>query len=507
MSIPCKMRPVGLESLPIGYTRLEFLESTGTQYIKMENVYYADVLELDFETVRSNSNDVYVFGALAGKPRQTIENQEQSITFCFGNENKSEYSLNLSNAANKRYKIKIIRPGYKVYVNGVNRSYTRLFDVGLASKAIPLQAPYLYNGTTGTPAKIFSLKLESEGDMYSLVPALTADGKPCMFDTVHKKDYTNSGTGSFVVGMTAKQALNLANLPETDGGGFTISLPLEAAFDAKVKSALEAAADKGWNIPVQYRASELSAKYIEADFLESDGNQYLRLPELTVTNDDSIKVRWSLESFSGTSADGVFAIYNYDSGQRLRTYVTIGRSASERGYGYAWGSQKGSLQRISQKEIIDLEMSNTGVTVNDVLTSYENTTPFSYSDMLIFNQYVQGRFWPARMKLYNFEVPSKCYLLPALDLAGAPCMYDTVSGQYFRDEDKTITDEGEEIPFIVGFNTTEKAAVSLSKLPVTSGGTLTVSLPAAADGDELFGIATDIATSRGWRIDTRFRTN
>lgn len=33
MSIPCKMRPVGVWGLPVGYKRVEYLESTGTQWI------------------------------------------------------------------------------------------------------------------------------------------------------------------------------------------------------------------------------------------------------------------------------------------------------------------------------------------------------------------------------------------------------------------------------------------------------------------------------------------
>ena len=83
-------------------------------------------------------------------------------------------------------------------------------------------------------------------------------------------------------------------------------------------------------------------------------------------------------------------------------------------------------------------------------------------------------------------------------------MHDTVSGQNFYNAN---TAEGA-IPFTVGFDTTEKAAISLSKLPVTTGGTLTVSLPAeAADTATLVPAAIDIAKSRGWTIIEQLRTN
>jgi hypothetical protein len=200
----------------------------------------------------------------------------------------------------------------------------------------------------------------------------------------------------------------------------------------------------------------------------------------------------------------VFAIYNYDNGERLRTFTTESFSNGKRGFGYAWCSQAGSLFRIVDKEITVLEMSNTGAVVNGESINYENTVPFSYSDLLIFNQFVLGLFWPSCMKLYNFEVPSKCSLLPAIDSSGTPCMHDTVSGQNFYNAD---TSEGA-APFIVGFDTTKKAAVSLSKLPIKSGGTLTVSLPAEAENtDTLVPAAIDLATSRGWTIVTQYRTN
>ena len=82
-------------------------------------------------------------------------------------------------------------------------------------------------------------------------------------------------------------------------------------------------------------------------------------------------------------------------------------------------------------------------------------------------------------------------------------MHDTVSGQNFYNAN---TAEGA-IPFTVGFETTKKAVLSLSKLPVTTDGILTVSLPAEAEEDELVDEACRIAESRGWTIIEQIRTN
>ena len=77
-----------------------------------------------------------------------------------------------------------------------------------------------------------------------------------MFDKVTKQPFYNSGTGSFIVGFTLAQARNLSKLPAT-GGSLTVSLPWEAQLIASgVPAILQAAADRGWTITVQYREPE-----------------------------------------------------------------------------------------------------------------------------------------------------------------------------------------------------------------------------------------------------------
>ena len=60
--------------------------------------------------------------------------------------------------------------------------------------------------------------------------------------------------------------------------------------------------------------------------------------------------------------------------------------------------------------------------------------------------------------------------------------------------------------FIAGFESTEKAALGLAKLPVVDVGELTVSLPAAAQ-DEATRVpaAIEVARQRGWTIITQYR--
>jgi hypothetical protein len=88
------------------------------------------------------------------------------------------------------------------------------------------------------------------------MPALDPTGMPCLVDTSAKNPTLyNSGSGDFVVGMTARQARKLSLLPTT-GGTLKISLPSSiisgnTVTDSTVNSALSAARNRGWYIEVE----------------------------------------------------------------------------------------------------------------------------------------------------------------------------------------------------------------------------------------------------------------
>ena len=86
----------------------------------------------------------------------------------------------------------------------------------------------------------------------------------------------------------------------------------------------------------------------------------------------------------------------------------------------------------------------------------------------------------------------------ALDVSGVPCMHDSVSGEKFYNAGTGA--------FIAGFESTEKAALGLAKLPVVEAGELTVSLPAAAQEEATrVPAAIEVARQRGWTIFTQYR--
>ncbi len=522
MSIPCKMRPVGLESLPLGYTRVEYLESTGTQYILAPWAAY-DEIEYTSQ-LRNTTYDIHCPAGCSDSEGTGIYLTEYNSSglYCRYGVN---YYYSRPNANFPSYEVHEVKiKDFKLYLNNNlfaniqrsdfefgNSDYIGVFVRFTKSKNA---VDYVYQGA------IYRVSIKSKDvNVYNFIPCLDDKGIPCMLDTVTRQAFRNQGTGQFIIGLTMAQALNLANLPAI-GGSLTVSLPLEAAFNAKVQSALDIAADKGWVITVQYHESEVATSNLDADFLESNGAQVIDTDIYPGDKDDGFDIKF----------------VTLDEGSHYRPLLSFACAATniKERRNFAISSNKFTL--ASQVWTVFPKSVITGETyrANGSCQYIKNIDTLAVNDELLDNSDSSGVQYPyancgityalfGQKTLYDDGVRftsfgkwqvlyCKMYIegqlvrdfIPCLDPIGIPCMYDAVSSQNFYNAD---TSEGA-TPFIVGFETTEKAAVSLSKLPVTTDGTLTVSLPASAQNEStLVPKAIDIATNRGWTIITQYREN
>ena len=259
MSIPCKMRPAGLESLPMGYTRLEFLESTGKQYINIDYALYPD-------------------------SEVAIVAEEHALTVSFSggligaNYNKNLYAIWVG-ADGTRWdwygravhgkkipvgqKAKLEKKGRFNFVDGVETIANQILanppEWEITDRCALFASSPPHFPASAFEGAIYSAKIGRGGVLgRSFVPALDTVGRPCMFDLVSKQPFYNARAGSeFIAGLTMGQARNLAYLPApTTINTLTISLPKEARlvlYNQDVNAAIAAAEAKGWTIDVQYR--------------------------------------------------------------------------------------------------------------------------------------------------------------------------------------------------------------------------------------------------------------
>lgn len=264
MSIPCKMRPAGLDSLPMGYTRLNFLECTRKQYINT-GLKATGSLKIGLDVMATAWDDYvnYIFGS---------ENKNRNVAFsmnynnAYGTAGTYRYGTQWryfnygAHKLNQRYKY--VFDENVVYRDG---ELFRFLDWGVMTKEeftsarnITLFGSHHDNSalsiTTGKRVFAFSIYDNAAGALLlSYVPVLDPDGTPCMYDTVSGKNFYNANTTAsatpFIAGMTLGQALKLKDLP-TKTATLDISLPEGYDSQEEVMESIRQAEAKGWTFNI-----------------------------------------------------------------------------------------------------------------------------------------------------------------------------------------------------------------------------------------------------------------
>lgn len=191
----------GGDKLPAGYTPLEFLESTGTQYIDTGIVPTAAAgLKIDHELTndvdtiplgcRNNGSSDTRFYALRAPRKSTVGTY---LGYGWG----AWQALN-PNAEGSRVNslLNWLNSGVAAW-QGTTRPLSAL-------PFTPTYSLYMFAANIGGKASLLSscrvwTAAVSKGDsvMASFIPALDATGTPCMFDLVSRKPFYNSGAGDF----------------------------------------------------------------------------------------------------------------------------------------------------------------------------------------------------------------------------------------------------------------------------------------------------------------------
>ncbi|MBQ7185721.1 MAG: hypothetical protein IJR92_02860, partial [Alphaproteobacteria bacterium] len=197
-------------TLPTGYTRLEYIESTGTQYIntgyRMTNTSGIKIVIDDTATnsPRASTAAYFVGSALQGSYMGYFTRVSSNVVASvwawngenvLGNNITSTYSTVYINYMNDR----------KFIYNNGTRDYVREGDLPTLKDATGNL--YLFNTSSGDyigVGKMYSAQItENQSIVRNFVPAKNASGVVGMYDTVGNRFYTNAGTGEFVAGPDA----------------------------------------------------------------------------------------------------------------------------------------------------------------------------------------------------------------------------------------------------------------------------------------------------------------
>jgi len=195
----------------LNYIPIEYLESTGTQYIDTGFVPNINSgMEIDVYSVRSDkptfamassgNQDYLQFGASAASSVS-----DRNILVYNGhseNQEKYWYAQNIYGAGTGRYTITI--DGQNFSIKASNGS---VYKKSVSNSPYVITANiYLFGrnyGGTPEPSKtrIYFCKLYDNNTLVrDFIPVLDSAGIPCMYDRVEDKFYYNSGTGNFIAG-------------------------------------------------------------------------------------------------------------------------------------------------------------------------------------------------------------------------------------------------------------------------------------------------------------------
>lgn len=185
------------EELPDGYTRCDYLESTGTEYI---DTGYIPTINTDIKTRASakyntGSMPVALFGYLSGSNpynRYAIQYHKNIIYCAKGNTESSNDTIDYTKMCD------IETQGNKYIYDGIEMSVEPL-DFSVSNNlSIILFARQTTNINRHSKSKIEFFKIYEKGVLVqNLIPCLDNNRTPCMYDTVSGKTFYNQGTGEF----------------------------------------------------------------------------------------------------------------------------------------------------------------------------------------------------------------------------------------------------------------------------------------------------------------------
>ena len=189
----------GGEGLPDGYTALEYIQSSGSQYIDTGRKLTQDSnITIDFMIVGEINRNAGIFGSRQSASQNNLtlfQNYSGSSVF---NCDFSEYLKHRVSVSKTFNRIKIQMNKNGVWVNDIlKKSWSDIANFETPTNGLIFDVGN--NNWTGNKA-VMRLYSYTDGDAQRLIPCLDANGVPCLYDLIGKTTFYNQGTGAFTWG-------------------------------------------------------------------------------------------------------------------------------------------------------------------------------------------------------------------------------------------------------------------------------------------------------------------
>lgn len=245
--------------LPLGYTLLDYIESSGTQYIDT-GYFFTDIatetVTIDFMRTGTGAGSILYGTRKAYKDNgYAIQFQNSGNTYIQYGENDNGIGAAAPGALNTRYTLIQTGPTYSFR----GASYT-------STGATPTQSYPLYLFTTNnggnpssiTPMRVYSFVIKDANNVEKLhlVPAKNSSNVVGMYDLVSGQFFTNQGTGTFTAGSTVSDPVEIytdgtvETIGDTIGNTATAEMLLKVGDYQDVQSILDGVVTRNIGIKV-----------------------------------------------------------------------------------------------------------------------------------------------------------------------------------------------------------------------------------------------------------------
>lgn len=200
------------QGVDVKYTPVDYIQSSGTQYINTLVILDGTRAELDFQmTEIDGSNSQSIFGSYNHIGNMGIRTNNGNFQYAFGFAGAND----IVSADLNRHLLEMNKEG-KCYFDNVEFADSSSFTTSLHSEwwiYIFIQCNSNADSNKMAKMKVFSCKLYDKlGNLIrDFIPVIDENNVACLFDKVENKFYYNKGTGSFTYGQTTGNQVTIPN--------------------------------------------------------------------------------------------------------------------------------------------------------------------------------------------------------------------------------------------------------------------------------------------------------
>lgn len=416
-------------ALPVGYRLLEYIESTGTQYIDTGVTYSSSnayVIEAECCFVKQNSYSGWNGGGIFGDSAGYWDCGASSLGLKA--DVLSEVELTIQSGTSSQSIMKITQ-------NGVTQSRGRA-HASIATYAKKNYPIFAYTNDTGgllgyASMKLTYLKITVNGTLVrDFVPCVDSSGRAGLYDNVGGKFYANSGSGEFLFPEPASVAgyVNIRNtMKRLTGEGYInkkgILYPITNSSKVVIGGALK-------SLLIGIKVEKLPAGYTKLQYIQSSGTQHI---DTGFKPNSNTRVLMDYESLTS----GVAFVFGsrHNSSANSTSYAFAFVNLNSNSVRSDFGSVESSITGTVLKRVILDKDKNTTTYDGTTVTAASQTFSSSYNLYLCSVNTAGAAGAKASMRIYSCQIYDNGTLVrdfvPCKNPSGAAGLYDLVNDKFY----------------------------------------------------------------------------